>query len=107
MIYLRSFVVRYTALEKSGDIEPFSSSPDLSKVRAFDEIAIQNAIDDLKRSTEAIEKQTETLKIQQDAIASLVNTSKQNQEARKSANNKQYKAWLSEHDHLSTSVSCP
>lgn len=49
-----------------------STSQDLTIFPGLNEQDIQDAIEELKRSTVAIEKQTESLKLQQNAMSLLV-----------------------------------
>ncbi|UQC79191.1 uncharacterized protein CLUP02_04670 [Colletotrichum lupini] len=75
-------VGRYTALDRSGQIDKLVESQDLAAVQAVSEREIQTAIEELNRSTAAIVKQTETLKQQQDALSKLVKTHSRVEEAR-------------------------
>jgi uncharacterized protein YoxC len=54
----------------------------VASVQAFNDQEMKNAILQLNRSTEAINKQTETLKHQQDALARLVKNTSKDVEAR-------------------------
>lgn len=63
---------RYSALLKSGKADTLSTSQDLTIFPVLNEQDIQDAIEELKRSTVAIEKQTESLKLQQHAMSLLV-----------------------------------
>lgn len=56
---------------------------DLAEVQAVTEDDMKTAIEELKRSTSAITKQTETLKQQQDALSRLVNKSTENDARRR------------------------
>lgn len=63
---------RYTALDKSGEVDRLAALHDLAEIPAVTEDEIRGAIEELKRSTDAISKQTETLRQQQDALSRLV-----------------------------------
>lgn len=65
-------ISRYTALDKSGQVDRLADLHDLGEVQAVNEDDIRAAIEELNRSTETITKQTETLRQQQDALARLV-----------------------------------
>lgn len=62
-------------------------------LRGHDEQDFRDAIEELKKCTAAIEKQSNTLRIQQEAVASLVRTNKQNYDARSGANTNQRRIW--------------
>jgi hypothetical protein len=100
-----TFYLRYLTLQKSGDVESLEEITDLSLVRGLSDEKLQNAIADLKRSTSAIEKQTETLRIQQDALSSLVKSNRKDSEARSAVNSMQHRAWTAEFRTLSSEVS--
>ncbi|TPX19049.1 uncharacterized protein E0L32_011293 [Thyridium curvatum] len=61
----------YNALEKSGQAEQFARD-DGSSVLPVRDVDLKRAIDELNRSTEAISKHTESLRLQQDALSRLV-----------------------------------
>lgn len=65
-------ICRYTALDKSGQVDRLADLHDLGEVQAVNEGDIRAAIEELNRSTVTISKQTETLRQQQDALARLV-----------------------------------
>jgi septal ring factor EnvC (AmiA/AmiB activator) len=69
---MSDFIFRYTALDKSGQVDRLADLHDLGEVQAVNEDDIRAAIEELNRSTETISKQTETLRQQQDALARLV-----------------------------------
>lgn len=64
--------VRYTELDKSGQVDRLADLHDLGEVQAVNEDDVRAAIEELNRSTATISKQTETLKQQRDALARLV-----------------------------------
>jgi hypothetical protein len=65
---------------------------------------LQNAIEELQKSSSAIEKQTETLRAQQDAVATLLKNDKQNSDVRAVADNAQYRAWRTEDGEIRSAV---
>ncbi|KAL6866521.1 hypothetical protein ACO1O0_002632 [Amphichorda felina] len=65
-------IALYTALDKSGEVDRLAALHDLAEIPAVTEDEIRGAIEELKRSTDAISKQTETLRQQQDALSRLV-----------------------------------
>ena len=75
-------MTRYSALDKSGQVDRLVAGQDLEAVQALGEAEIRTAIEELDRSTAAIAKQTETLKQQQEALARLVKANVKNHDAR-------------------------
>lgn len=59
-----TYIFRYSKLEASGSLENVLRNPDLRAIRPFLEQDIQPAIESLKASTSAIQKQTEILNSQ-------------------------------------------
>ncbi|KAF6836722.1 hypothetical protein CPLU01_03516 [Colletotrichum plurivorum] len=78
----RDELALYSTLDKSGRIDKLVANQDLAAVQALGEREIQEAIEELNRSTAAIVKQTETLKQQHDALAKLVKTNAKVEDAR-------------------------
>jgi hypothetical protein len=76
----------------------------MSTVVGIDEQEIHNAIEELKRSTAAIEKQTETLKLQQKALSTLVKSNAKAIEARSGTNRDQQRKWEVEKMHILSAV---
>lgn len=66
---------------------------------------IQSAIEQLQKSTIAIEKQTETLRAQREAVATLVKDNGQHHVARAAADSSQFRAWTTENNHTRSAVS--
>ncbi|EHK96979.1 hypothetical protein M7I_7304 [Glarea lozoyensis 74030] len=93
----------YAALTKSGDVERLSSQ-DLSGVQALNESEIEDAIEELKRSTAAIEKQTESIRLQQNAMRSLVKNEQRAREARASSTAAQHRKWSEESAQVSKAI---
>jgi hypothetical protein len=92
-------------LQKTGEAQALAASQNLGHVRGLDDWEIQNAIDQLQSSTAVIEKQSEILKIQQDAVASLVATNARQRQDRLAANCARQRAWIAECDQLNSAVS--
>lgn len=80
------------------------AATDLSTVLALRENDIQNAIDELTRSTEAINKQTDALHWQQDALSRLIANSGKNGDVRANLETKRAYKWESDHKALNTAV---
>jgi hypothetical protein len=86
---------RYATLKKSGDFERIAAQ-DLSAVRGLNENEVKDAIEELKRSTTAIEKHTEALKLQQNAMSSLVKNEQRASQARATSTAAQHRKWTAE-----------
>lgn len=59
-------------MDKSGQVDKLAERHDLADVQAVTEDEIRAAVEEISRSTAAITKQTETLRLQQDALSRLV-----------------------------------
>ncbi|PSS28396.1 hypothetical protein M430DRAFT_47402 [Amorphotheca resinae ATCC 22711] len=94
----------YAALVKSGEADAFAASQDLSAIRGLNDQDMQQAIEELQRSTAAIEKQSETLRLQQNAMKMLINSSAQVEQARSQTNKSQQRKWDMERGHIITAV---
>jgi hypothetical protein len=95
---------RYAALLKSGAADALAAQ-DLTIVPRFNEEDIQDAIEELKRSTKAIEKQTENLKLQQNAMSMLVKDNARLHQGRSQANKIQQGKWDMEKANTIAAVS--
>jgi len=95
---------RYSALSKSGKADALAAQ-DLSAVPGLNDQDIQVAIEELKRSTVAIEKQTESLKLQQNALSMLVKGNERLHQGQSQANKNQQRKWDVERGNISASVS--
>jgi hypothetical protein len=106
VIYVTTLLIRtrYTTLKKSGDFERIAAQ-DLSAVRGLIETEIQTVIEELKRSTNAIEKQTEALKLQQNAMSSLVKNEQRTSQARATSAASQHRKWVAESGQVGKAVS--
>jgi molecular chaperone DnaK (HSP70) len=80
------------------------ATQDLSLIQGLNNQEIQNAIEELKRSTAAIEKQTEALQLQQNAMASLVKNDKRTRQTRANIGNGQVRKWDVEKGHINAAV---
>ncbi|TVY80700.1 hypothetical protein LSUE1_G001664 [Lachnellula suecica] len=93
----------YATLTKSGEADRLAAQ-DLSSIQGLNDAEIQNAIEELKRSTAAIEKQSESLELQQNAMSALVKSEQRTSQARSQTNNSQLKKWNSEKGHVSQAI---
>ncbi|KAM0252359.1 hypothetical protein ACHAQJ_007741 [Trichoderma viride] len=73
----------YSVLDRNGQVDILANLHDLSEVQGVTEDHIKVAIDELRRSTESITKQSETLRQQQDALSRLVRKSAENDARRR------------------------
>lgn len=73
-------------------------------MRALSDHEIQEAINQLQNSTAAIEKQSEILRIQQDAVASLVALNGRQALSRSAANGLQHRTWIAENEQINSAV---
>ena len=73
-------------------------------MRSLDDKEIQTAVEELKRSTAAIEKQTEALRLQQNAMRTLVKNNARNDQARAQSDENQQRKWDSEKGQISAVV---
>ncbi|KAK3322818.1 hypothetical protein B0H66DRAFT_215478 [Apodospora peruviana] len=96
---------QFAALEKSGLAERLAAgSGDLGAVQAFSDPEIQDAIDELRRSTETISKQTETLKQQHEAFSRLVTSSRSDANTRSLLESKQTQRLDSQRKSIAVAV---
>lgn len=73
-------------------------------MRALTDHEIQEAINQLQNSTAAIEKQSEILRVQQNAIASLVALNGRQAQGRSHANGLQHRTWVAENEQLHNEI---
>lgn len=95
---------RYNLISRNQKAEALAASVDLSTVPPFSDQEIQDAIDELTRSTEAINKQTEALRQQQDALSRLMANSGRIGDARSDLETKRLHKWESDRKTLNTAV---
>ena len=79
-------------------------SQDLSMIRGLNDQEIHYAIEELKRSTAAIEKQTEALLIQRNAMNTLVKNNTRAGQARSHTDKSQLRKWNVEKVHIVSAV---
>lgn len=94
---------RYATLSKNGQVETLAAQ-DLSLVQGLNDQEIQNAIEELKQSTAAIEKQTDALRLQQNAMASLVRNDRRTNQTRAHTEKGQVRKWDVEKGHINAAV---
>lgn len=86
-------------------MEAIASAYDLTAIRGLEQDEIQDAVEELKRSTAAIEKQTESLRLQQNAMNTLIKNKSRNDQARIQSEKSQLRKWSTEKDQAVSSVS--
>ncbi|KAK0639544.1 hypothetical protein B0T16DRAFT_423361 [Cercophora newfieldiana] len=84
---------QYSALEKAGIAGQLAASADIAAVQPVAEQEIKDAIVELKRSTDAISKQTEALKQQHEAVNRLVSGHRKEVEMRASLESGHLQTW--------------
>lgn len=104
-ISLTNHELRYLAIERNGKADELAASANLSTTLALTDQELKDAIDELARSTEVINKQTETLRQQQDALSRLLTTSGKSRGARSDLEAKRLHKWDTDRKHLNTAVS--
>jgi hypothetical protein len=81
-----------------------AASQDLTQTRGFSDQEIQDAIEELKRSTAAIEKESAALRLQQTALSTLMKNNTRAAEARAYTEKSQQQKWNMEKAHISSAV---
>lgn len=76
----------------------------MSSVPALSDEELRTAISTLNHSTEAVAKQTEALKLQQDALSRLVKSSEKNRDGREDMELKQAQKWDTERKAAAAAV---
>lgn len=94
----------YNLARRSAKTDGLQAATDLSTVLPFRPRDIQDAIDELTRSTEAINQQTHALRQQQDALARLVASSGKNGDVRANIEAKRAQKWDADQKALNTAV---
>ncbi|ROW17619.1 hypothetical protein VPNG_00818 [Cytospora leucostoma] len=97
-------LISYLAIERNGKADDLAASANLSTTQALTDQELKDAIDELARSTEAINKQTETLRQQQDALSRLLTTGGKIGGARSHLEAKRLYNWDTDRKHLNTAV---
>ncbi|PBP17858.1 hypothetical protein BUE80_DR011371 [Diplocarpon rosae] len=95
--------VLYATLTKTGQVEALAAQ-DLSLVQGMNDEEIHNAIEELRRSTAAIEKQSETLRLQQNAMSALVKGEQRTSQARAQTEEGQMRKWDAEKGHITAAA---
>lgn len=95
---------RYEVLSQSGDADKIANSQDLSNICDLSDEQLHTAIEELQRSTTAIEKQNEALQSQQNALALIVKNNKKSGAARSEADAKQLRKWEAEKSQVNSAV---
>ncbi|KUJ19137.1 uncharacterized protein LY89DRAFT_716730 [Mollisia scopiformis] len=93
----------YATLTKTGEADTLAAQ-DLSMIQGLSEEETHTAIEELKRSTAAIEKQTETLRLQQNAMSALVKTEKRAVQSRSQIEKAQTRKWDVERGQISAAI---
>lgn len=73
-------------------------------MRALTDHEIQDAINQLQNSTAAIERQSEILRVQQDAVASFVALNGRQAQSRSAANGLQHRTWITENEQINSAL---
>lgn len=81
------------------------AAQDLSMVEGLNDREIRDAIEELKRSTASIEKQTEALRLQQNAMSALVKSERQTNDKRAHSDEAQLRRWQAERNQVGQQVS--
>ncbi|KAK4667880.1 uncharacterized protein QC764_703870 [Podospora pseudoanserina] len=95
---------QYAALEKAGIVDKLASSSDLAAVQGLTDENVRDAIEQLDRSTQAITKQTETLKQQREALDRLVAADRQTRQERRVFESEQDRKYESQRRDLTLAV---
>ena len=95
----------YSKLKRNGTVRAIQASTDLTTVRPFVESDIRSALDTLKASTLAIEKQTLALRSQQKALAAYAKGIDEGESQRKRASEQRRKKYALEKQHVQMAVS--
>jgi len=90
---------------RNGEAEAIASADGFSAIQGLEDKEIQDAVEELKRSTAAIEKQTESLKLQQNAMNSIIKNKSWSDQARAQSEKSQLRKWITEKGNVSASVS--
>ncbi|RDW59618.1 hypothetical protein BP6252_12705 [Coleophoma cylindrospora] len=94
----------YKSLLKSGDIDSGFAAQDTALVQSMSEAELAEAVEELKRSTAAIEKQTETLKLQHNAMSTLVKNNAHASKTRSQMDANQIRRWDIEKSQIKQAV---
>ncbi|KAK4178149.1 hypothetical protein QBC36DRAFT_111319 [Triangularia setosa] len=95
---------QYAALEKAGIADKLASSSDLAAVQGLTDENVRDAVEQLDRSTQAITRQTETLKQQREALDRLVAGDRQTRQERRVFESEQDRKYESQRRDLALAV---
>lgn len=98
---------RYSLLDRNGQVDILANLHDLSEVQSVTEDDIKVAIEELRRSTESITKQSETLRHQQDALSRLVRKRAENDARRRDLDMDRQSKSESERQRVAAEVTWP
>lgn len=91
-------------LTQTGEANTLSQN-DLSLVLDLNSCELQTAIENLRKSTVAIEKNNEKLRLQQSALSNLIRNEKRTRQARSQVEKGQIRKWGAEKGSISAAVS--
>ncbi len=94
----------YNALDKSGQVDRLAELHDLAQVQPLREDDVRAAVEDLGRSTHAMNKQAETLRHQRDALSRLVANRADTQARRRELEASRQRKFESERVRISSEV---
>lgn len=94
----------YNLAKRHGKIESLEAAANMPTVLPLRDQDIQDAINELDQSTEAINKQTDALRQQHDALSRLIANSGKNGDLRANLEAKHTHQWGSDYKSLSTAV---
>ncbi|PKK48364.1 hypothetical protein CI102_6756 [Trichoderma harzianum] len=97
----------YSLLDRNGQVDILANLHDLSEVQSVTEDDIKVAIEELRRSTESITKQSETLRHQQDALSRLVRKRAENDARRRDLDLDRQSKSESERQRVAAEVTWP
>ena len=100
----RLTVTRYQRLERNGTVRDLTANHDLSLVRPILDDEIQLAVNALRASTLAIERQNESLKVQRAALSAFRGQDKQTKVRGESRNGLRHSKQEQEKQHVGLAV---
>lgn len=94
----------FTDLTETGEFERLSKE-DLSLVLDLNEYELRTAIEELRESTAAVERQNEFLRLQQNALSALCKTERRARQSRSQIERGQVRRWEAEKSSIAAAVS--
>ncbi|RKF73864.1 hypothetical protein GcM3_092024 [Golovinomyces cichoracearum] len=94
----------FTDLTETGEFERLSKE-DLSLVLDLNEYELRTAIEELRESTAAVERQNEVLRLQQNALSALCKTERRARQSRSQINRGQVRRWEAEKSSIAAAIS--